>query len=110
MRLPTLRLRSRRARYGVALGLRRTGAGLAVAELVAGLIGAASPVVPVGQEFIDRVPRSSRTGRSRQFGTADKVVLVAGALIVVLALGSMVGILATAVSGPAPTPSTRASA
>src|SRR5918995_3429837 len=40
--------------YGVVLGLLATCAGLAVARVVVGFVsGAASPVVPVGQEFID---------------------------------------------------------
>ena len=80
---------------GVALGLVATAAGLAAAEVMVGLVeGSASPVVPVGQEFIDRVPRSMKDWAIEQFGTNDKVVLVSGALIVVLALGATVGIMA----------------
>ena len=72
-----------------------TAAGLAAAEVMVGLVeGSASPVVPVGQEFIDRVPRSMKDWAIEQFGTNDKVVLVSGALIVVLALGATVGIMA----------------
>ncbi len=81
--------------YGVALGLVATGAGLAAAEVMVGLFeGTASPVVPVGQEFIDRVPPPVKDWAIEQFGTNDKAVLVAGALVVVLALGVTVGILA----------------
>ena len=80
---------------GAALGLVATFAGLAAAELVVGLIeGSASPVVPVGQVFIDHVPKSMKDWAIEQFGTNDKAVLISGAMIVVLAIGATVGILA----------------
>lgn len=80
---------------GLALGLLATGAGLAVAELIVGLVrGASSPVVPVGQEFIDYTPKWLKNWAIEQFGTNDKAVLVAGALIVILGLGSVIGVLA----------------
>ena len=80
---------------GPALGLLATGAGLAAAELVVGLIdGSASPVVPVGQVFIDAVPRPLKEWAIETFGTNDKAVLVFGALIVVLGIGVAVGVLA----------------
>ena len=66
------------------LGLIATGAGLAAAELTVGLVqGSASPVVPVGQVFIDLVPKPLKNWAIETFGTNDKAVLVAGALIVV---------------------------
>ncbi len=72
-----------------------TGAGLAAAEVVVGLVeGSASPVVPVGQLFIDHVPKSMKDWAIEQFGTNDKAVLILGAMIVVLALGVTVGIMA----------------
>ena len=81
--------------WGVALGLVATGAGLAAAEVVVGLVeGSASPVVPVGQVFIDHVPKSMKDWAIEQFGTNDKAVLIAGAMVVVLALGALVGIMA----------------
>ena len=78
------------------LGLVATGAGLAAAELVVGLVnGSSSPVVPVGQVFIDWVPKSLKDWAIETFGTNDKVVLVLGALIVVLGVvGVAVGVLA----------------
>jgi DMSO/TMAO reductase YedYZ molybdopterin-dependent catalytic subunit len=80
---------------GLVLGLFATGAGLAVAELVVGLFrGSSSPVVPVGQEFIDFTPKWLKEWAIEQFGTNDKAVLVAGALIVILGLGSVIGVLA----------------
>ena len=80
---------------GLGLGLLATAVGLAVAELVVGLIkGSSSPVVPVGQEFIDITPKWLKEWAIEQFGTNDKVVLVAGALIVVLGLGAVIGVMA----------------
>ena len=81
-------------RLGAVLGLLATAAGLAAAELVVGLVqGSSSPVVPVGQEFIDWTPTWLKNWAIEQFGTSDKAVLVSGALIVVLGLGVIVGIL-----------------
>ncbi len=80
---------------GVALGLLATGAGLAVAELVVGLVsGSSSPVVPVGQEFIDLAPQWLVDWAKRTFGTDQKTVLVSGAVIVVFGLGTLIGMLA----------------
>ncbi len=81
-------------KVGALLGLLATAVGLAAAELVVGLVrGSSSPVVPVGQEFIDWTPKPLKDWAIEQFGTNDKVVLVAGALIVILGLGAVVGIL-----------------
>jgi DMSO/TMAO reductase YedYZ molybdopterin-dependent catalytic subunit len=78
----------------VLLGLLSSAAGLAAAELVVGLVrGSASPVVPVGQEVIDRVSPSVKDWAIETFGTADKAVLVCGSLIVLAVIGSLVGIL-----------------
>ena len=66
-----------------------------MAELVVGLVdGSASPVVPVGQVFIDWVPKPLKDWAIETFGTNDKVVLVVGALVVLLGLGIAVGVLA----------------
>jgi DMSO/TMAO reductase YedYZ molybdopterin-dependent catalytic subunit len=80
---------------GPLLGLVATGAGLAAAELVVGLFErTSSPVVPVGQVFIDWVPRPLKDWAIDTFGTNDKVVLVVGALVVLLGIGMAVGVLA----------------
>ncbi len=80
---------------GPLLGLIATGAGLAAAELVVGLFErTSSPVVPVGQVFIDWVPRPLKEWAIDTFGTNDKVVLVVGALVVLLGIGVGVGVLA----------------
>ena len=79
---------------GVLLGLLSSAAGLAAAEFVVGLVrDSASPVVPVGQEVIDRVSPSVKEWAIDTFGTADKAVLVLGSLIVLAVIGSIVGIL-----------------
>jgi hypothetical protein len=80
---------------GPVLGLVATGSGLAAAELVVGVFeGTSSPVVPVGQVFIDWVPRPLKEWAIDTFGTNDKVVLVVGALVVLLGIGMGVGVLA----------------
>ena len=82
-------------RHGVTLGLLSTFAGLAVAELVVGLVrGASSPVVPVGQEVIDVVPPAVKDWAIDWFGTADKAVLIIGTLLSLAVIGSLVGTLA----------------
>ncbi len=80
---------------GPLLGLVATGSGLAAAELVVGLFErTSSPVVPVGQVFIDWVPKPLKDWAIDTFGTNDKVVLVVGALVVLLGIGVAVGVLA----------------
>jgi DMSO/TMAO reductase YedYZ molybdopterin-dependent catalytic subunit len=81
--------------HGVAIGLLSTFAGLAVAELVAGLWrGASSPVLPVGQEVIDAVPPGVKTWAIDWFGSSDKAVLIIGTVLSLAVIGSIVGILA----------------
>jgi DMSO/TMAO reductase YedYZ molybdopterin-dependent catalytic subunit len=80
---------------GPLLGVVATGAGLGVAELLVGLFErTSSPVVPVGQVFIDWVPRPLKEWAIETFGTNDKVVLVVGALVVLFGIGIGVGVLA----------------
>ncbi|HSP28447.1 MAG TPA: molybdopterin-dependent oxidoreductase [Ilumatobacteraceae bacterium] len=80
---------------GPLLGLVATGAGLAAAELVVGLFErTSSPVVPVGQVFIDWVPKPLKDWAIETFGTNDKVVLVIGALVVLVGIGVGAGVLA----------------
>ncbi|MDQ3738926.1 MAG: molybdopterin-dependent oxidoreductase [Actinomycetota bacterium] len=79
----------------LTLGVLATVAGLAISELVNGLYdGGRSPVVSAGEAFIDRTPRALKEWAIRNFGTADKAVLVAGALAVITLLGVVVGRLA----------------
>jgi DMSO/TMAO reductase YedYZ molybdopterin-dependent catalytic subunit len=70
-------------------------AALATAEVVARLLTAgASPVLAIGQEVIDRVPPAVEDAAISAFGTADKVVLLAGILAVALGLGAALGVAA----------------
>ena len=79
----------------MTLGLLASLAGLAVAELVVGLVGRSiSPVLAVGQEVIDAAPRPVKDWAIDTFGTADKPALVIGTLVLLGVIGSVVGVLA----------------
>jgi len=66
---------------------------LGVGELAAAPLAAApSPVVAVGRLVIDVAPRSVREEGISAFGTADKPALVFGTIVVVLAIGALLGI------------------
>lgn len=78
--------------YGALLGTLALAAGLAVAEVVAGLIaGAPTPVVAVGQTVIDLVPPALKDWAIATFGTANKMVLVTMTLVVLAVLGVATG-------------------
>jgi DMSO/TMAO reductase YedYZ molybdopterin-dependent catalytic subunit len=80
---------------GALAGLAAAALGLGVAELVAGFLGrTATPVIAVGEAFIDRVPTWLKDLAVEWFGTADKAVLIAGVLIVFAVLSAGVGVLA----------------
>ena len=69
--------------------------GLGVAELVAGLLSrTATPVIAVGEAFIDRVPAWLKDLAVEWFGTADKAVLIGGVLVVFAGLSAAIGVLA----------------
>jgi DMSO/TMAO reductase YedYZ molybdopterin-dependent catalytic subunit len=81
----------RHAAYGVLA----TVVGLAAAHLVAALTApAASPVLAVGSTVIDLTPTPLKEWAIRQFGSADKAVLVGSVTAVVLLLAAVAGILA----------------
>ena len=76
-------------------GLLATVVGLAAAHLVAALtIPAASPVLAVGSTVIDLTPTPMKEWAIRQFGTADKAILVGSVLVVVLLLAALAGVIA----------------
>ncbi len=90
----------RRARVNLAAGalagVAAAALGLGVAELVAGFLGrTATPVVAVGEAFIDRVPSWLKDLAVEWFGTADKTVLIIGVLMVFAVLSAGLGVLAT---------------
>ncbi|MDZ5661170.1 molybdopterin-dependent oxidoreductase [Nocardioides sp. S-58] len=81
----------RHAAYGVLA----TVVGLAAAHLVAALtVPAASPVLAVGSTVIDLTPTPLKEWAIRQFGTADKLVLVGSVIVVVLVLAAVAGVVA----------------
>ena len=83
----------RHAAYGVLA----TVVGLAAAHLVAALtVPAASPVLAVGSTVIDLTPTPLKEWAIRQFGSADKAVLVGSVTVVVLLLAAVAGVVVTA--------------
>jgi DMSO/TMAO reductase YedYZ molybdopterin-dependent catalytic subunit len=76
-------------------GLLSAGVALAVAELVAGLVGPqSSPVVAVGDTVITFVPEPVKALAIRTFGEDDKTALVAGTLAVTALYAAVLGVLA----------------
>ena len=72
-----------------------TGVALGISELLAGLLPqAASPVIAVGDAVVDRVPAAVKNAAIALFGTADKVVLVIGVVVVCAAVGAGIGVAA----------------
>nr|WP_229866857.1 molybdopterin-dependent oxidoreductase [Streptomyces gelaticus] len=68
---------------------------LAVAELAAALVRPeAGPVTAVGSAVIDRTPPAVRDFAVRNFGTADKLVLQLGILVLLAFLAMAIGVLA----------------
>jgi len=78
-------------------GVLATGAGLGAGHLVALLAPASSPVVAVATRAIDLTPGPVKDWAVSTFGTADKAVLVVGAIAVTLGLGALVGLVADGV-------------
>lgn len=75
-------------------GVLSLGLGLAAAEVVAGALGRAeTPVVAVGEEFIDLTPGWLKDFAIQTFGTHDKTALLVGIGVVLVVLGALVGIL-----------------
>lgn len=80
---------------GGLVGVVAGGAGLAVGELVAVVVGeAASPAVAVGQWAISVTPSWLEQFAIRNFGTGDKRVLLAGVYGVLALASAGVGVLA----------------
>ena len=76
---------------GLAAGLLALGA----AEIVAALTGPSSePLVAVGDAFVDLTPPWLKNFATSTFGTADKLVLLAGAAVVLAALCALAGVVA----------------
>ncbi len=73
-------------------GLVAAGSSLAVGELLAGVVSSFPSLVSgVATFVIDTVPKPIKDWAISTFGTADKVVLAVGIVVVVLLLGAAVG-------------------
>lgn len=76
-------------------GILATIFGMAAGHLVASLLDpASSPVLAVGSTVIDLTPTPMKEWAIRQFGTADKAILVGSVLLGALVLAAVGGILA----------------
>lgn len=84
----------RRIVVGTAVGLLAVAAALGAAELAAALARATSPVVAVGDAVVDQSPPAAMELAIELFGTADKIVLIAGILVALGAVGAGLGIAA----------------
>ena len=81
-------------RWAALAGVVATGAGLAVAELVAAFVDpASSPVLAAGAAVVDAVPGWLKDLAISWFGTADKAVLLGTIGVVALAGAALVGVL-----------------
>ncbi|QXG75250.1 molybdopterin-dependent oxidoreductase [Modestobacter sp. L9-4] len=78
-------------------GLLAAAVALGVAELFAGLIGAASsPVIAVGNAAITLTPESVKQFAIRTFGQNDKIALVVGTLIIIAVYALVIGLVGLA--------------
>ena len=83
------------ARKAVVSGLLAAAMGVAVGELVGGILtSAGSPVVAVGGFAIDNVPPGAKDFAIDTFGTNDKRALIIGTLITLALVGMALGPLA----------------
>lgn len=87
--------RGARVLIGALVGIIAAGAALEIGELAAGFISPeTSPVLAVGSAAIDLAPTPVKEFAIRTFGTADKLVLVSGVLVVLVLAAALAGILA----------------
>ena len=76
-------------------GLVAAAVALGVAELAAALVGpASSPVIAVGDAVITLTPEAVKEFAIRTFGENDKIVLVAGTLVIVALYALVIGLIA----------------
>ena len=85
-----------RSRLDFALiGAVAAGAALAISELVAGLFPSAPSLIrTIGQRVIDVTPTPVVDWAISTFGTNDKLVLIIGIVVLSLAIGAVLGLLA----------------
>ncbi|GDY32853.1 molybdopterin-binding protein [Gandjariella thermophila] len=76
------------------IGVLSIGSALAVGHLVAAATGPnSSPYLAVGNTAVDLTPEPVKAFAIREFGAADKTVLLAGMAVVLLALGVLAGLV-----------------
>ncbi len=77
------------------LGVVATGAALASSELIAGIfLSAPSLIRSIGQWVIDITPAPVEDWAISTFGTNDKLALITGIVVVSLAIGTLLGLVA----------------
>lgn len=76
---------------GAFSGLLAGAAGVLVGEALAALPGSVGPVVAVGNRVVDLTPRPVKEWAVSTLGSADKVVLVGGVLIILVLAVSALG-------------------
>ncbi len=78
-----------------AAGILAATFGMAMAHLVASLLNpASSPVLAVGSTVIDATPTPVKEWAVRNFGTADKPILIGNVLVITLIVAGVAGVLA----------------
>lgn len=78
------------------IGIVSAGAALAIGHLVAAFVGSgASPYLAVGNTAIDNTPSAVKDFAVSTFGTYDKLALLVGMALVLVALAVMAGLVAT---------------
>ncbi|MBT2530593.1 molybdopterin-dependent oxidoreductase [Arthrobacter sp. ISL-48] len=84
----------RNSRWAAASGVVAAGTGLVLGELLAGLVSpSVSPMTAVGGAVIDAVPPGVKDAAIALFGTADKIALLTGMVLVIAALAALAGII-----------------
>ena len=81
-------------RWAASAGIVAIGAGVAGGELVAGFLSPAlTPLTAVGGAVIDAVPPAVKEWAIALFGTADKLALLIGMIVIIAALAAVAGIV-----------------
>lgn len=81
-------------RWAASAGIVAIGAGVAGGELVAGFLSPAlTPLTAVGGAVIDAVPPAVKDWAIALFGTADKLALLIGMIVIIAALAAAAGIV-----------------
>ena len=79
---------------GAGIGLLVVGTALGFGAFTAGLTGATSPVVTVGDALVDNSPAFLMEWAITLFGTADKAVLITGIVVLLVLVGAALGVVA----------------